>query len=41
MLQTEDEISAMNIDFGATLTGTRASTSIFGLGFLLMVEELS
>ncbi|MCS7115952.1 MAG: 2-oxoacid:ferredoxin oxidoreductase subunit alpha [Nitrososphaerota archaeon] len=41
VLQTEDEISAINMASGAALTGTRASTSTSGPGFSLMVEGLA
>ena len=41
VLQTEDEIAAINMASGAALTGTRASTSTSGPGFSLMVEGLS
>jgi 2-oxoglutarate ferredoxin oxidoreductase subunit alpha len=41
VLQTEDEIAAINAASGAALTGTRASTSTSGPGFSLMVEGLS
>ncbi|MCS7097679.1 MAG: 2-oxoacid:acceptor oxidoreductase subunit alpha [Candidatus Methanomethyliaceae archaeon] len=41
VLQTEDEISAINMASGAALTGVRASTSTSGPGFSLMVEGLS
>jgi 2-oxoglutarate ferredoxin oxidoreductase subunit alpha len=41
VLQTEDEISAINMASGAALTGARASTSTSGPGFSLMVEGLS
>jgi len=40
VVQTEDEIAAINMASGATLTGTRASTSTSGPGFSLMVEGL-
>ena len=41
VLQTEDEIAAINAASGAALTGARASTSTSGPGFSLMVEGLS
>jgi 2-oxoglutarate ferredoxin oxidoreductase subunit alpha len=41
IVQTEDEIAAVNMASGAALTGTRASTSTSGPGFSLMVEGLS
>jgi len=40
VVQTEDEIAAVNMASGAVLTGTRASTSTSGPGFSLMVEGL-
>jgi len=40
VVQTEDEIAAINMASGAALTGTRASTSTSGPGFSLMVEGL-
>jgi 2-oxoglutarate ferredoxin oxidoreductase subunit alpha len=40
VMQTEDEIAAINMANGATLTGTRAATSTSGPGFSLMVEGL-
>ena len=40
VVQTEDEIAAITMAIGATLTGTRASTSTSGPGFSLMVEGL-
>jgi len=40
VMQTEDEIAAVNMASGAALTGTRASTSTSGPGFSLMVEGL-
>jgi len=40
VMQTEDEIAAINMASGAVLTGTRASTSTSGPGFSLMVEGL-
>jgi len=40
VVQTEDELAAMNMASGAVLTGTRASTSTSGPGFSLMVEGL-
>jgi 2-oxoglutarate ferredoxin oxidoreductase subunit alpha len=41
VVQTEDEIAAVNMASGATLTGARAATSTSGPGFSLMVEGLS
>ncbi len=41
VLQTEDEIAAINMASGAALAGARASTSTSGPGFSLMVEGLS
>ncbi|MEM2559822.1 MAG: hypothetical protein QXD53_03395 [Candidatus Bathyarchaeia archaeon] len=41
VLQTEDEIAAINMASGAALTGTRAAASTSGPGFSLMVEGLS
>jgi len=41
VIQTEDEIAAMNMASAATLTGTRAATSTSGPGFSLMVEGLA
>ncbi|MBS7620130.1 2-oxoacid:acceptor oxidoreductase subunit alpha [Candidatus Bathyarchaeota archaeon] len=41
VIQTEDEIAAINMASGAALTGARASTSTSGPGFSLMVEGLS
>ncbi|MBC7130337.1 2-oxoacid:acceptor oxidoreductase subunit alpha, partial [Candidatus Bathyarchaeota archaeon] len=41
VVQTEDEIAAINMASGAALTGARASTSTSGPGFSLMVEGLS
>lgn len=41
VVQTEDEIAAVNSASGAALTGARASTSTSGPGFALMVEGLS
>ena len=40
VVQTEDEIAAVNMASGAVLAGTRASTSTSGPGFSLMVEGL-
>jgi len=40
VMQTEDEIAAINMANGAVLTGTRAATSTSGPGFSLMVEGL-
>jgi 2-oxoglutarate ferredoxin oxidoreductase subunit alpha len=41
VMQTEDEIAAVNLASGATLAGARAATSTSGPGFSLMVEGLS
>lgn len=41
VIQTEDEIAAINMASGAALTGARAATSTSGPGFSLMVEGLS
>jgi 2-oxoglutarate ferredoxin oxidoreductase subunit alpha len=41
VIQTEDEIAAVNSASGAALTGARAATSTSGPGFSLMVEGLS
>ena len=40
VIQTEDEISAIGMMIGASLTGTRSSTSTSGPGFALMTEAL-
>jgi 2-oxoglutarate ferredoxin oxidoreductase subunit alpha len=40
VMQTEDEIAAVNIASGAALTGTRAATATSGPGFSLMAEGL-
>ena len=40
MLQTEDEIAAVNSASGACLAGARAATSTSGPGFSLMAEGL-
>jgi len=40
VMQTEDEIAAINMASGAALTGARASTATSGPGFSLMVEGL-
>jgi 2-oxoglutarate ferredoxin oxidoreductase subunit alpha len=40
VIQTEDEIAAVNMASGAALAGTRAATSTSGPGFSLMVEGL-
>ncbi|MFN4045989.1 MAG: 2-oxoacid:acceptor oxidoreductase subunit alpha, partial [Acidilobaceae archaeon] len=40
VVQTEDEIAAVNSAIGAALAGVRASTSTSGPGFSLMVEGL-
>jgi 2-oxoglutarate ferredoxin oxidoreductase subunit alpha len=41
IIQTEDEIAAINSASGACLAGARAATSTSGPGFSLMVEGLS
>jgi len=41
VIQTEDEIAAINMALGAVLTGARAATSTSGPGFSLMVEGLA
>jgi 2-oxoglutarate ferredoxin oxidoreductase subunit alpha len=41
VLQTEDEIAAINSASGAAMAGARAATSTSGPGFSLMVEGLS
>jgi len=41
VIQTEDEIAAINMASGATLTGARAATATSGPGFSLMVEGLA
>ena len=41
VVQTEDEIAAVNMASGAALAGARAATSTSGPGFSLMVEGLS
>ncbi|MFQ6068252.1 MAG: 2-oxoacid:ferredoxin oxidoreductase subunit alpha [Candidatus Bathyarchaeia archaeon] len=41
VMQTEDEIAAVNMASGAALAGARAATSTSGPGFSLMVEGLS
>jgi len=41
VIQTEDEIAAINLASGAALAGARAATSTSGPGFSLMVEGLS
>ncbi len=41
VLQTEDELSAINMAIGAALAGARASTSTSGPGFSLMNEAIS
>jgi 2-oxoglutarate ferredoxin oxidoreductase subunit alpha len=41
VIQTEDEIAAVNSANGAALAGARAATSTSGPGFSLMVEGLS
>jgi len=40
VVQTEDEIAAMGMAIGASLTGSRSSTSTSGPGFSLMAEML-
>jgi 2-oxoglutarate ferredoxin oxidoreductase subunit alpha len=40
VMQMEDELSAINLVNGATLTGARAATSTSGPGFSLMVEGI-
>jgi len=40
VVQTEDEISAIGMVIGASLTGARSSTSTSGPGFSLMAEAL-
>lgn len=40
VMQTEDEIAAITMAIGASLTGARAATSTSGPGFSLMVEGL-
>ncbi len=40
VVQTEDEIAAVNMASGAALTGARAATSTSGPGFSLMAEGL-
>jgi len=40
IMQTEDEIAAINMASGAALTGVRAATATSGPGFSLMVEGL-
>jgi len=40
VVQSEDELSAINMASGAALTGVRASTATSGPGFSLMVEGL-
>ena len=41
VIQTEDEIAAINSALGAAMAGARAATSTSGPGFCLMVEGLS
>ncbi|MEM0283000.1 MAG: 2-oxoacid:ferredoxin oxidoreductase subunit alpha [Sulfolobales archaeon] len=41
VLQTEDELAAINAAVGAALTGARVATSTSGPGFSLMAEGLS
>ncbi|MFP3985350.1 MAG: 2-oxoacid:ferredoxin oxidoreductase subunit alpha [Candidatus Bathyarchaeia archaeon] len=41
VMQTEDEIAAVNMASGAALAGVRAATATSGPGFSLMVEGLS
>jgi len=40
VIQTEDEISAMGMTIGGSLTGTRSATCTSGPGFALMAEML-
>jgi len=40
VIQTEDEIAAINMAIGASLTGVRAATATSGPGFSLMAEGL-
>ena len=40
VVQTEDEISAIGMAIGSSLTGTRSSTCTSGPGFSLMAESL-
>ena len=40
VVQTEDEISAIGMLIGASLTGTRSATSTSGPGFSLMAESI-
>jgi 2-oxoglutarate ferredoxin oxidoreductase subunit alpha len=40
VVQTEDEIAAINMAIGAAIAGARAATSTSGPGFCLMVEGL-
>ncbi len=40
VIQTEDEISAISMAIGASLSGVRSSTATSGPGFSLMVEAL-
>jgi 2-oxoglutarate ferredoxin oxidoreductase subunit alpha len=40
VIQTEDEISAIGMMIGSSLTGTRSSTSTSGPGFALMAEAI-
>ena len=40
VVQTEDEISAIGMMIGSSLTGTRSSTSTSGPGFALMAEAI-
>ena len=41
VVQTEDEISAIGMAIGSSLTGTRSATCTSGPGFSLMAESLS
>ena len=41
VLQTEDELAAINAAVGAALTGTRSATATSGPGFSLMAEGIS
>lgn len=41
VVQAEDELAAINMAIGATLTGARAATATSGPGFALMAEGIS
>jgi len=41
VVQAEDELAAINMAVGATLTGARAATATSGPGFALMAEGIS